>query len=135
MEIADELLCLFTAEVTKRDGSYVVDVPRQEIEIGDVIAGDTYRVALIPSESTEESSARKPQKSSRSGPAQPVSEGERREVDIEDIGDQGDGIARVERGYVIIVPDTEQGERVTVEVEDVQQNVAFAEVIDRQSHF
>jgi len=38
----------------------------------------------------------------------PVTEGEQRTVEIEDIGDQGDGITRVERGFVVIVSDTEQ---------------------------
>ena len=60
----------------------------------------------------------------------PVDEGEVREVEIESIGDQGDGIARVERGFVVIVPETEEGDRVTVEVTNVRENVAFAEVVD-----
>ena len=48
---------------------------------------------------------------------------------IEDVGDQGDGIARVERGYVIIVPDTKLGDQVVIEIENVRQNVAFADVV------
>jgi predicted RNA-binding protein with TRAM domain len=136
MDISDELLCLFSAEVTERDGSYVVEVPRGELMVGDVVAGETYRVGLVPTATSSEATPTSPtEKSDRSGPSPPVDEGERRDVDIEDIGEQGDGIARVERGYVIIVPDTEQGERVTVEITDVQQNVAFAEVIERQTHF
>jgi predicted RNA-binding protein with TRAM domain len=54
---------------------------------------------------------------------------------IEDIGEQGDGITRVERGFVVIVPDTKASERVTVEITNVQQNVAFAEVVDRLSYY
>jgi predicted RNA-binding protein with TRAM domain len=64
-----------------------------------------------------------------------VDEGETREVEIEDIGEQGDGITRVERGFVVIVPDTEQGERATVEITDVRENVAFAEVVERLSYY
>jgi predicted RNA-binding protein with TRAM domain len=56
-------------------------------------------------------------------------------VDIEDIGDQGDGVTRVERGFVVIVPDTKQGERVTIEITDVRQNVAFADVIERMDYY
>nr|WP_083851213.1 TRAM domain-containing protein [Halogranum salarium] len=52
----------------------------------------------------------------------PVEKGDQRTVDIEDIGDQDDGIARTGPGYVLIIPDTEQGERVTVEVTDVSEN-------------
>jgi predicted RNA-binding protein with TRAM domain len=63
-----------------------------------------------------------------SGP--PVEEGEVREVEIEDIGDQGDGIARVERGYVIIVPETDEGDRVTIEITNVRENVGFGKVVE-----
>jgi predicted RNA-binding protein with TRAM domain len=65
----------------------------------------------------------------------PVNEGETREVEIEDIGEQGDGITRVERGFVVIVPDTKESERVKIEITDVRQNVAFAEVVERLSYY
>jgi predicted RNA-binding protein with TRAM domain len=56
--------------------------------------------------------------------------GELRYVEIEDIGKQGDGIARVERGYVIIVPGAEVGDRVKIEVTEVKSNFAVGEVIE-----
>jgi Predicted RNA-binding protein, contains TRAM domain len=59
----------------------------------------------------------------------PVEEGEQRDVEIEHLGDQGDGIAKVERGYVVIVPETTTRDRVTVEMQQVRENVAFAESI------
>lgn len=49
---------------------------------------------------------------------------------IETVGDQGDGIAKVERGYVVIVPDAQPGDEPTIEIEQVQQNVAFASIVD-----
>lgn len=61
----------------------------------------------------------------------PVEVGETREVEIDSLGEQGDGIARVERGYVLIIPDTEVGDRVTARIETTKQNVAFAEVVER----
>jgi Predicted RNA-binding protein, contains TRAM domain len=64
-----------------------------------------------------------------------IEESEIREVEIEDIGDQGDGITRVERGFVVIVPDTKESERVKIEISDVRQNVAFAEVVERLSYY
>ena len=64
------------------------------------------------------------------GPQPPVEPGEMRYVEIEDLGKQGDGIARVERGYVIIVPDTSVGERVKIEVTEVKPNFAVGEVVD-----
>jgi predicted RNA-binding protein with TRAM domain len=132
LEISDELLCLFSADVRAEDDRYVVEVPRREVETGAIEPGDTYRVALI-SRSRGESSETD-EASTNSGPPSepqpPVEVGELRYVEIEDIGKQGDGIARVERGYVIIVPGAEIGERVKVEITEVKSNFAVGEIID-----
>jgi predicted RNA-binding protein with TRAM domain len=61
-------------------------------------------------------------------PQPPVSQGAIREVTIESLGDQGDGIAKTDRGYVLIVPGARPGDEVTVEITEVRENVAFAEV-------
>ncbi|MDL0123811.1 TRAM domain-containing protein [Halobacterium salinarum] len=140
MEISDELLCLFNAEVTVKDDEYVVEVPKSEIETGSVDPGDVYRVALIErhgdADNTSTTSSASSSSSTSTGassePQPPVEEGEIRYVEIEDIGKQGDGIARVERGYVIIVPDAEIGERVKVEVTEVKSNFAVGEIIDEE---
>ncbi|HET7323646.1 MAG TPA: TRAM domain-containing protein, partial [Halococcus sp.] len=63
----------------------------------------------------------------------PVAEGDVREVTIETIGDQGDGIAKTDRGYVVIVPETETGDEVTIEIEQARENVAFARVRDDEN--
>jgi predicted RNA-binding protein with TRAM domain len=133
MDLPTELHCLFSATVEERDESYVVEVPKREIRVGSVDDGQTVRVGLLPALSDGESTdvVTEPEPAS---PDQPLEVGETRTVDIEGIGDQGDGIARVERGFVVIVPDTSQGERVTVEVTEVTESVAFAEVRERQSH-
>lgn len=155
MEISDDLLCLFSAEVKEQGDSYVIEVPKREITTGTVQSGGVYRTAMVSTateaereeadakeeagEANEVENKAKAQetetkrKRDTSGP--PVDEGDIREVDIEDIGEQGDGITRVERGFVIIVPETEKGERVTIEITDVKQNVAFGEVKERQTHF
>ena len=131
MEISEQLLCLFSAEIRDEDDRFVVEVPRREVETGTVDAGDTYRVALIAREGAasaeDESSASAPPTDE---PQPPVEIGEVRYVEIEDIGKQGDGIARVERGYVIIVPGTEVGEQVKVEVREVKSNFAVGDVVD-----
>jgi predicted RNA-binding protein with TRAM domain len=143
LEISDELLCLFNAEVTVKDDEYVVEVPKSEIETGSVDPGDVYRVALIErhgdaggsdgtSSSTSSTSSSSASTGASSEPQPPVEEGEIRYVEIEDIGKQGDGIARVERGYVIIVPDAEIGERVKVEITEVKSNFAVGEIIDEE---
>ncbi|EMA61217.1 TRAM domain-containing protein [Halorubrum kocurii] len=135
MEISEKLLCLFSADVREENGEYVVDVPRREVETGSLEPGETYRVALISrSESDTSETAGEGVDTSASrgddGPQPPVEPGEMRYVEIEDLGKQGDGIARVERGYVIIVPDTEVGERVKIEVTEVKSNFAVGEVVE-----
>ena len=127
MEISEQLLCLFNAEVTTQDDEYVVTIPRREIDTGAVEPGEVYRVALIAREAQAEESATE---TPPSQPQPPVEEGEVRYVEVEDLGKQGDGIARVERGYVIIVPDTEVGERVKVEITEVKPNFAVGEVLE-----
>jgi predicted RNA-binding protein with TRAM domain len=59
----------------------------------------------------------------------PVKEGEIYEVTIEGIGEKGDGIAKVQ-GFVIIVPHTQQGQRVKVKVTAVRGKVSFGEVVE-----
>lgn len=136
MKISDQLRCLFSATVEPRDDSYTLEVPEREIQLGDIRPGETYRVAILPAAATAEpdSTDTDPERA-RDPPEPPVAEGDQRDVEIEDIGEQGDGITRVERGFVVIVPDTEQGERVSIEITDVRENVAFAEVTERLSYF
>ncbi|MUV90159.1 TRAM domain-containing protein [Halapricum sp. CBA1109] len=130
MEISDKLLCLFSADVTVEDDRYVVEVPRREIETGSVGAGETYRVALIAADEEEEEAETASTTGSPSEPQPPVETNEVRYVEIEDIGKQGDGIARVERGYVIIVPGADIGDRVKVEITEVKSNFAVGEIIE-----
>ncbi len=59
----------------------------------------------------------------------PVSEGEITEVEVEDLGSKGDGIARKE-GFVIFVPGGEVGETYDVEVTSVGRKFAFAEIAE-----
>lgn len=149
-DIPDSLRALFTGTVRRREGSYVVEIPAHEVESGGVDVGDRYRVALVEApewaaETDETGAASHVQ--TRSAPHQrgpnhtehaasdqppepPVEEGEIRQVEIESVGDQGDGIAKVERGFVVIVPDARPGEHPRVEIENVKQNVAFASIVD-----
>lgn len=59
----------------------------------------------------------------------PVSEGETVELDIEDLGSKGDGIARKE-GFVIFVPGGEVGESYDVEITSVGRKFAFGEIAE-----
>ena len=136
MEISEELRCLFSGKMEERDGSYVIEVPEQEVRLGELQADETYRVAVLPVPATNQTTNTDATPEPQHAPqTPPVEKGEQRTVEIEDIGDQGDGITRVERGFVVIVPDTKQTERVTIEITDVRENVAFAEVVERVSYY
>ena len=133
VEIPDMLRCLFSAEIKQRDGSFVIEVPKEEIDEGDVTTEEIYRVAILPTSGQSQQQSRpQEQRNSRMESPQgpPVSEGEQRTVTIETTGDQGDGIAKVERGYVVIVPGTVPGDELEVEMQMVKQNFAIAEVVD-----
>jgi predicted RNA-binding protein with TRAM domain len=135
--IPDSLRSVFSATVQEQDGTYVLEVPSGELEHETITLGETYRVAVLDAPATTGRSTRPAERSDesqrdrrRGPPEPPVEEGEIREVTIETVGDQGDGIAKVERGYVVIVPETQPGEQPTIEIDDVRQNVAFASVVD-----
>jgi predicted RNA-binding protein with TRAM domain len=80
------------------------------------------------------------QTNSNSGPAEtapdsqpeqpPVSEGEELQVEIESLGEKGDGLAKVGPGYVVFVSDTEIGQQPLVRVTAARENFAFAEVVE-----
>jgi predicted RNA-binding protein with TRAM domain len=130
VEISDKLLCLFSAKVRDDGDRYTVEVPKREVEAGNVDVGEGYRVALIQRESAEPTDdASESPSETPPEPQPPVEVGETRYVEIEDIGKQGDGIARVERGYVIIVPGADVGEREKVEITEVKSNFAVGEIV------
>jgi len=56
----------------------------------------------------------------------PVKVGESYDVSIDDLAKEGDGIARVE-GFVIFVPQTKVGDKVTIKVNKVMRKFAIAE--------
>jgi predicted RNA-binding protein with TRAM domain len=143
MEIPETLHCLFSARATTQEETVTIEVPAREVERGEVTPGGVYRVAILSpvedeSEDEAASTDSRPEAASARAPnaeTPPVEEGEERTVEIEGTGDQGDGIARVERGFVVIVPETSEGERVTIEITGVRQTVAFAEVLSRQPFY
>ena len=128
VEIPDQLESLFTGSIEEDDDSYRVEVPEDALDPGTVSAGETYRVAILresqPSENHQE------QPSVESAPTPPVSSGDVREVTIASLGEQGDGIAKVERGYVLIVPGARPDDEVTVEITNTRENFAFTRVQD-----
>ena len=142
--IPDSLQILFTGTIEEQDDeTYVIELPRREVEQLSLTPGETHRVALLSPQETADQQATAPPDSSpnqqsdgarsepidspASGP--PVSEGEVMGVEIVDEGDQGDGIAKVDGGYVVIVPEGNVGERLFIEIDAVKDNVSFGSVV------
>ena len=150
MDIPDSLLCVFNGEVERRNGSYVIEVPKNELDAGVIQDRQTYRVGLFPAAQFKEDQDKTgeerseglsgqvsrtqfgTQSSSQTGQGDepPVEEGDTQEVEIEDLGEQGDGIARIGPGYVVFVPETNIGDRVKVRITDARANFAFADVVE-----
>ncbi len=132
--MSDDLLCLFAGQIERDGDRFIAGVPDREVDLGTLEVGEAYRVALLPAVKTdrggEQPTGRTRDQAQSHEP--PVEEGEIVELEIEDLGDQGDGIARIDSGYVVFVPDTTIGERVTVEITDALDTMAFANVIGRQ---
>ncbi len=60
----------------------------------------------------------------------PVLAGAVHDVAIEGIAREGDGIARIQ-GFVIFVPGTKVGDRVTIRIERVMQRFAIAALAEK----
>jgi len=110
----------------RRTPSGAGDAPTSTTETTASPSGETTRTERSP---TEAGTTATTTRAAPDGP--PVSEGERRTVTIETLGDEGDGIAKVERGYVVIVSDAEPGDTVTVEITNVRENVSFASKVSK----
>ena len=149
MDSLDSVRSLFSARVDRRDGTYVIEVPRNEVDLGAIDDDAIYRVALLeaidrdgdtrsradrpratdpdrPTGSTNRQSADDP---ARNEPARPVREGDVVAVTIDDVGDEGDGIARIGAGFVLFVSGAAPGDAVAVEVTAVRDTYAFGDVV------
>ncbi|WP_456481525.1 TRAM domain-containing protein [Methanopyrus sp.] len=63
------------------------------------------------------------------GKDKPVDVGDVYEVKIEDTGKRGDGVARV-NGFVIFVPEAEEGDRVLVKIVSVRDTYAIGRIVE-----
>ena len=61
-------------------------------------------------------------------PVAPVEEGKVYEAKIEDMGREGDGLARIQN-FVVFVPGTKVGDQVKVRITRVHRRMAFGEVV------
>lgn len=145
MTDSQNMLSVFASAIKEEDEEYYIEVPSNEIKHGPLNEGEDIQVVIREQEGNVavQGQGNQGQRSetgsrnhSRNGGRntsqnqQPVSEGDVKRVEIESMGDQGDGIARVDRGYVLIIPDTEIGDDAKVRVTNVNENYADAEVIE-----
>ncbi|SHH44852.1 23S rRNA (uridine(2552)-2'-O)-methyltransferase [Halobaculum gomorrense] len=117
-------------ELLKPGGDFVVKVfdgPDLADFRDDVEAQFQYVRAYTPEASRKRSSER--YLLARGRTDAPVSAGDRLTVDVTDVGEEGDGVARVD-GYTLFVPGTEAGETVEVVVDDVKPRFGFAERVE-----
>lgn len=66
-------------------------------------------------------------------PPKPVEMGREYEVDIKEMSQRGDGIARIE-GFVVFVPGTKLDDHVRIRVTRISRKFAEAELVERQKH-
>lgn len=128
MEIPSGTKSIFTAEIELQNGEPMVRLPNEDVTIGELEVGERYRIAILPRVKATSGAASETASRERGEP--PVEIGETVEVEIEDLGEQGDGIARIGPGYVIFVPNTSIGDRVTIEITEARENFAFGTVIE-----
>lgn len=132
VEVPNRLCSLFTASLDERDGEHVVRIPASVIENDEIDPSESYRIAVLdrPGSSRRSDPQSDDDRSGSADRGPPVAENDVLTVTVNAVGDQGDGIAKVDRGYVLIVSDAAPGDEVSVRVETVKPNVAFASVVD-----
>ncbi len=59
----------------------------------------------------------------------PINVGDEYDVKIEDVGRDGDGIARIE-GFVVFVSGAKLGDEVKIKINSTRRNFGFADVVE-----
>ncbi len=70
---------------------------------------------------------------SRRFPPKPVKIDEEYEVDIKEISQRGEGIARIE-GLVVFVPKSKVGDHARIRITRLSRKFAEAELVEKQKH-
>ncbi len=60
----------------------------------------------------------------------PVSEGEKHTAFVENVGEKGDGILRI-NGFVVFVPGVKKGDYIRIKITKVLAKVAFGELVEK----
>tara|TARA_A100001037_G_scaffold306718_1_gene354534 strand:- start:18119 stop:18508 length:390 start_codon:yes stop_codon:yes gene_type:complete len=119
---------LFFSTVESNEEFHFIKIPLQEFINSNLNEDELYRVLFLqksPITNSSISSSLSPHSAKA-----PVNPGDVCEVTIEDIGSEGDGIAKVGLGYIIFVPKTDIGHKVKIKINTVAKKYAFAEVVE-----
>lgn len=128
--ILNSLLSYFTAKIYEEDEKYVIEVPKHEVQQGSLDLDSPHKVAIFGSEEEQAAQSTTPSHEELTpGPSPPVREGEELTVDVVDEGSEGDGIARINEGYVIIIPEGTVGDSLEIEITAVKEQFAIGEQI------
>ena len=60
----------------------------------------------------------------------PVSVGDEITVEVEGLSKRGEGVARV-KGYVVFIPNTKPGDKVTIKITSIKPSFATGEVVEK----
>ena len=63
------------------------------------------------------------------GHSSPINVGDEYDVKIEDVGRDGDGIARIE-GFVVFVSGAKLGDEVKIKINSTRRNFGFADIVE-----
>ena len=63
------------------------------------------------------------------GNSSPINVGDEYDVIIEDVGRDGDGIARIE-GFVVFVSGAKLGDEVKIKINSTRRNFGFADIVE-----
>ncbi len=144
----------FATHVTQRDGDLYLEIP-SDIAVELALADETPVLVSLDSldgvhtpgngtnlsaSNTDSESKYSPEllrqksdggtrRQTQASDGPPVDEGETISLDIEELGDHGDGIGFVD-GYTIIVDGADVGDRVKAHIESTEANYAFATIAD-----
>ena len=131
-EISRKLACLYSAMIDTEGDSSTIAVPKREFDNTSSIQPRPTGALLTSTQADSETATASPTTEAESSPPSsidqpPVTEDD---VEIKTLGDQGDGIAKIGPGYVVIIPETAVDDRVAVRIDTAEANMVSVEIIN-----
>ena len=148
------MACLLTAELkdvsddNSYEGDYVFEIPKNEVENGDLTVGKSYKVGVYNRENNNETATqtrretrnkrgkRENKKSSGrndlDGDEIGLEVGDVHTIRVDNIGDEGDGIGYYKDNFVVIMKGADDvSEEYRVKIKRVKENYAIGDAIEK----